>query len=158
MSDRVVDNNNSSNHAKIRLLPYLCKLTNNSDGPEAFGIDHSELAWVECWDMWYVWVVVLNDWCFIVTYKIVYVTLLFLQGNTNSCRQIFLSSRGWRLRGCIRTRMESSLAVTYQLTKTKTFKNRWRSWIMMLQSESLIVTLNERKERTDDCIIFPYKI
>ena len=44
----------SYDHAKIRLLPYLCKLTNNSDKPEAFGIDHSELAWVECWDMWYV--------------------------------------------------------------------------------------------------------
>jgi 8-oxo-dGTP diphosphatase len=44
----------SYDHAKIRLLPYLCKLTNKSDEPEAFGIDHSELVWVECWDMWYV--------------------------------------------------------------------------------------------------------
>ncbi len=44
----------SYDHAKIRLLPYLCKLTNNSNEPEAFGINHSELVWVECWDMWYI--------------------------------------------------------------------------------------------------------
>jgi len=42
----------SYDHAKIRLLPYLCKLTNNSDEPDAFGMDVSELVWVECWDMW----------------------------------------------------------------------------------------------------------
>ncbi len=41
----------SYDHAKIRLLPYLCKLTNNSEEPDALG---SELRWVECWDMWYV--------------------------------------------------------------------------------------------------------
>jgi hypothetical protein len=42
----------SYNHVKIRLLPYECKLTNNSTEPKAKEIDHLELAWVECWDMW----------------------------------------------------------------------------------------------------------
>ena len=39
-------------HVKIRLLPYECKLTNNSPEPKENKMDHSELAWVECWDMW----------------------------------------------------------------------------------------------------------
>ncbi len=42
----------SYNHVKIRLLPYECKLTNNSPEPKTKEMDHSELAWVECWDMW----------------------------------------------------------------------------------------------------------
>jgi 8-oxo-dGTP diphosphatase len=42
----------SYNHAKIRLLPYECKLTDNSLEPQAKEMEHSELAWVECWDMW----------------------------------------------------------------------------------------------------------
>ncbi len=42
----------SYNHVKIRLLPYECKLTNNSPEPKAKKIEHSALAWVECWDMW----------------------------------------------------------------------------------------------------------
>ncbi len=42
----------SYNHAKIRLLPYDCKLTDNSPEPQAKEMEHSELAWVECWDMW----------------------------------------------------------------------------------------------------------
>jgi 8-oxo-dGTP diphosphatase len=42
----------SYDHAKIRLLPYECKLTNNSLEPQAKEMEHSELAWVECWDMW----------------------------------------------------------------------------------------------------------
>ena len=42
----------SYNHAKIRLLPYECKLTDNSPEPQAKEMEHSELAWVECWDMW----------------------------------------------------------------------------------------------------------
>ncbi len=39
-------------HVKIRLLPYECKLINNSPEPKANKMDHSELAWVECWHMW----------------------------------------------------------------------------------------------------------
>ncbi len=42
----------SYDHVEIRLLPYECKLTNNSPAPKANEMDHSELAWVECWDMW----------------------------------------------------------------------------------------------------------
>jgi 8-oxo-dGTP diphosphatase len=42
----------SYNHVKTRLLPYECKLTNNSPEPKAKEMEHSELAWVECWDMW----------------------------------------------------------------------------------------------------------
>jgi mutator protein MutT len=42
----------SYDHAKIRLLPYECKLTDNSPEPQAKEMEHSELAWVECWDMW----------------------------------------------------------------------------------------------------------
>ena len=42
----------SYDHVKIRLLPYECILTNNSPEPKANKMDHSELAWVECWDMW----------------------------------------------------------------------------------------------------------
>jgi mutator protein MutT len=41
----------SYNHAIIRLLPYECKLTNNSPEPQAKEMEHSELAWVECWDI-----------------------------------------------------------------------------------------------------------
>jgi mutator protein MutT len=42
----------SYDHVKIHLLPYECKLTNNSPEPKANKMDHLELAWVECWDMW----------------------------------------------------------------------------------------------------------
>ncbi len=42
----------SYNHVKIWLLPYERKLTNNSPEPKAKEMDHSELVWVECWDMW----------------------------------------------------------------------------------------------------------
>ncbi len=42
----------SYDHVKIRLLPYECKLTKNNPEPKANKMDHSELAWVECWDMW----------------------------------------------------------------------------------------------------------
>ncbi len=37
---------------KIRRFPYECKLTNNSPEPKANEMDHLELVWVECWDMW----------------------------------------------------------------------------------------------------------
>ena len=42
----------SYDHVIIRLFPYECILTKNSPEPKANEIDHSELAWVECWDMW----------------------------------------------------------------------------------------------------------
>jgi mutator protein MutT len=42
----------SYNHAKIWLLPCECKLTDNNLEPQAKEMEHSELAWVECWDMW----------------------------------------------------------------------------------------------------------
>ena len=38
----------SYDHVKIWLLPYECKLTNNSPEPKANKMDHLELAWVEC--------------------------------------------------------------------------------------------------------------
>jgi mutator protein MutT len=41
----------SYDHVKIRLLPYECKLTNDTPEPKAKEMEHSELAWVECWDM-----------------------------------------------------------------------------------------------------------
>ncbi len=55
----------SYNHVKIRLLPYECKLTNNSPEPKTKELDHSELAWVECWDMWYV------DYCLLIHFTII---------------------------------------------------------------------------------------
>jgi 8-oxo-dGTP diphosphatase len=42
----------SYKHAKIWLLQYECKLTDNSLEPQAKEMEHLELAWVECWDMW----------------------------------------------------------------------------------------------------------
>jgi mutator protein MutT len=42
----------SYDHVKIGLLPYECKLTNNSPEPKAKEMEHSEQALVECWDMW----------------------------------------------------------------------------------------------------------
>ncbi len=42
----------SYDHIKIWLLPYECKLTKNSPEPKANKMDHLELAWVECWNMW----------------------------------------------------------------------------------------------------------
>ncbi len=42
----------SYDHAKIWLLLYECKLTDNSPEPKVKEMEHLELAWVECWDMW----------------------------------------------------------------------------------------------------------
>ncbi len=42
----------SYNHVKIRLLPYECKLTNNSPEHKAKEMEHSKLVWVQCWDIW----------------------------------------------------------------------------------------------------------
>ncbi len=44
--------NHSYNHAILRLWPYECKLTDYSPEPHALEMEHLELAWVECWDMW----------------------------------------------------------------------------------------------------------
>ncbi len=104
----------SYDHAKIQLLPYLRKLTNNSDEPEAFGIDHSELAWVECWDMWYVWLVVLNDSRFIVAYKLISMSLLFLQRKYEFVPADIPIIKRLKSAWIYKTQMESSLLMTYQ--------------------------------------------
>ncbi len=44
----------SYDHVRIWFLTYECKLTNNSPELKAKEMEHSELAWVECWDMWQV--------------------------------------------------------------------------------------------------------
>ncbi len=99
---------------------------------------------VKCWDMWYVSLVVWNDLRFLVAYRLISMILLFLRRKYEFVpADIPIIERlksAWIHKKANGVFTSDDLSTDASLK----FKNRRRSWIMMLQSELLTVGGNEQ--------------